>query len=297
MHRAPSLILGLVAAGCGCTSLAGVDDWPRAGSGGGASAASSGAGGGSGGAGSGSGGAAGGSGGARGCVTPTATDLYAVTVLEDSPLGYWRLDESEGRIAKDEMGCNHGTYAGGVQTLRVGAVGAGTAVFLDGDGARIVLGDVLDFDGSAQFSLEAWIRPQLSTTDGKYRRIIDKGTVEPREGYFLEIHELELILERWSNNESDIAKFTNLSPISDGEYLHVVGTHDGNQLLLYLDGVEVAAGVANGIMPDLDVALVFGSNEADTNNFIGDLDEVAIYGHALSAERIAEHRSAGLAGR
>jgi hypothetical protein len=218
-------------------------------------------------------------------------------VLEDSPLGYWRLDESESRIAKDEMGCNHGIYAGGVQTMRTGAVGTGTAVFLDGDGARIVLGDVLDFEGSAQFSLEAWIRPQLSTTDDKYRRIIDKGTVEPHLGYFLEIHELELILERWSSGSSDIAKFTNLPRLSDGEYLHVVGTHDGNELLLYLDGIEVDAGVADGIMPDLDVALVFGSNEADTNNFIGELDEVAIYGHALSAARIAEHRSAGLAGR
>src|SRR6185437_12692528 len=55
-------------------------------------------------------------------ATVTANTLNAATafprcygdaVLSDSPVGYWRLDETTGTVATDSTGSNPGTYVGG----------------------------------------------------------------------------------------------------------------------------------------------------------------------------------------
>ena len=48
---------------------------------------------------------------------------YSATVLADAPVGYWRLDESNGRTAYDSSGANrNGTYA--AAGVALGASGA-----------------------------------------------------------------------------------------------------------------------------------------------------------------------------
>ena len=38
---------------------------------------------------------------------------YYLNVIKDSPIGFWKLDESSGTIAADSSGCgNNGTYTG-----------------------------------------------------------------------------------------------------------------------------------------------------------------------------------------
>jgi hypothetical protein len=37
---------------------------------------------------------------------------YGAEVLGDSPVSYWRLDETSGTIALDEMSANPGSYQG-----------------------------------------------------------------------------------------------------------------------------------------------------------------------------------------
>src|SRR5947209_3843975 len=48
---------------------------------------------------------------------------YSVTVLADSPAGYWRLGEKSGTVAADLSGNNlSGTYSSGVALDRPGAL-------------------------------------------------------------------------------------------------------------------------------------------------------------------------------
>jgi hypothetical protein len=40
--------------------------------------------------------------------------FYRAAIMADNPISYWRLGETSGTVAADEMGANTGTYAGGV---------------------------------------------------------------------------------------------------------------------------------------------------------------------------------------
>jgi concanavalin A-like lectin/glucanase superfamily protein len=85
-------------------------------------------------------------------------------------------------------------------------------------------------------------------------------------------------------------------PVSPGEWHHIVGTYDGTQLQLYVDGV--AAGnprLHTGTILPMPKGgfLAIGSEDGRrTNNpnepryFHGDIDEVAIYRRALTPQEV-----------
>ena len=93
---------------------------------------------------------------------PDAAVGYCPTV--DSPVGYWRLDEPTGPLAKDASGNgNDGSYLGAL-TFGVPGVlpaSADTAVqFSETAPGFVELGDKFGFFGTAAFSVEAWIRAE-----------------------------------------------------------------------------------------------------------------------------------------
>ena len=88
---------------------------------------------------------------------------YALAVLADSPLAYWRLGETSGTTARDEKGQFDGVYRG---TPTLGAPGSlprdpDKAVFFPGPptSTYVELGDVsaLDLERSP-FTIEAWAK-------------------------------------------------------------------------------------------------------------------------------------------
>ena len=85
-------------------------------------------------------------------------------------------------------------------------------------------------------------------------------------------------------------------PFSSGEWHHVVGTYDGTQLQLYVDGVAAGNPVPHTgtILPMpkggfLSIGSEDGRRTNDPNDrryFQGDIDEVAIYKRALAADEV-----------
>jgi hypothetical protein len=73
---------------------------------------------------------------------------------------------------------------------------------------------------------------------------------------------------------------------------YVVGTYDGSNLRLYVDGVLAGGPTAStssaGAAGSIDIAA-----NATSGFFAGTLDEIAIYGRALSASEIATHYNVG----
>ncbi len=78
------------------------------------------------------------------------------------------------------------------------------------------------------------------------------------------------------------------SPIQPGKWFHVVGTFDGEEMKLYLNGREAKNRPYETVINLSDSDLIVG-NSADGNKpFRGNLDEVQMYNYALSDSMVAE---------
>ena len=97
------------------------------------------------------------------------TSAYALAVLADAPVAYWRLGETGGTQALDSAGTNHGTLSGGITLGQPGALADGsTAMRFDGvDGTAVSVpgSPALDvIDQSSAITMEASISPQAQIT-------------------------------------------------------------------------------------------------------------------------------------
>ena len=84
------------------------------------------------------------------------------------------------------------------------------------------------------------------------------------------------------------------SQIADGTWHHVAGVFDGSNLLLYVDGRLAAKDHANKPAAATSYGLAIGNscsaniNTLDKMGFIGTMDDVMMFNHALSAEEISQ---------
>jgi hypothetical protein len=216
-------------------------------------------------------------------------DAYRAAVLVDGPLSYWRLNESAGPLAKDEMGRVDGTYKG-VCTFEVaGATRVGTAVRFDGKTCDVDLGDNFRFPGKAQFSIEAWVR--ADPTSGGYNHVFthELRNGAPTDGYALLLDTpTSTYAERIGTNGNESTSAANLP---GGQFVHLVATYDGATLTVFVNGVQSVTRAATGTANDISVHAFIGC--AGTSNFfLGTIDEVAVYDKALSPMRVKAHYAA-----
>ena len=69
-------------------------------------------------------------------------------------------------------------------------------------------------------------------------------------------------------------------------WTHLAGTYDGTNLRLYVNGVLTATRAVNGLITTSNGVLRIGGNAVWGEYFAGLIDEVRIYGRALSAREI-----------
>lgn len=213
---------------------------------------------------------------------------YATAVLADAPLAYFRFDEASGPVARSAVGSVTGTYEGMVTFGAPGAVGDGNpAVTFDGVTTRIPVGDVFPFDGAAPYSLEMWVRPS-SINDTRF--LIDRRSASRAEGYTMYLGTTYLLHARITAGTE--FGYVNIGTPVVGAWSHVVATFDGTITVIYLDGVEVASNTGSAASPIGGGAgsFVIGDNDpGQFNKLAGDLDELAVYGSALSPAQVAAH--------
>ena len=217
---------------------------------------------------------------------------YHGTVLATAGLqSYWRLGESSGTTAADELGAADATYSG---THTLGAAGllaqdVDTAVTL-GSAGQVSAGDVYDFAGTAPFSLEAWAKP--STVDALvYRRVFDKSSGGASEGYLVWIGPGGIGAARTSGGTND---FVLGGVPAVGQTSHIVVTYDGATLRLYVDGALVDEAASTRALANTTRALLLGADsDGNAQQFLGELDEAAVYDVALSAATVRQHYVAG----
>jgi hypothetical protein len=214
---------------------------------------------------------------------------YDDVILADSPLVYLTLDESG--LPQDSSG--HGFHAAYAE----GAPGA--PLFSGSSASRVVDGttSIYPFDvygygdlGTASgISAEVWI----SQTGGQAS--IFAYDVNDSDNFQFQVNlydapiGTDLFVQLPVNQEAAYLDLPSLN-LLDGVTHHIVGTWDGATLSLYVDGafVDSVAGLLSGSM---EVQKVYGSADSSTSTF----DSFALYGTALSDERILAHYNAGVA--
>lgn len=220
---------------------------------------------------------------------------YVDVVLEDSPLAYYRLGEEPGTSgAIDSSGNGHDAlYYDDSGQFVLGQPGAisgdeDTALQL-GNGAYVILSpNPFDFSGHAPYSLEGWVRVASGTDAGTF------WTIENELGQgFVTFFYLDAIFHKRHDAAGGTEEIQQeQTPLQTDDFHHIVVTFDGSVGQLYIDGVPVLA------RPEpftfnlpLITDAVFVADTGNVSSLF--LDELAIYDHALSLQRVEAHYHCG----
>ncbi|MGH7283556.1 MAG: LamG domain-containing protein [Polyangiaceae bacterium] len=226
-----------------------------------------------------------------------STQTYEEAVLSDSPVAYWRLGDP-GPVAFDKTS-NHvdGTYNSAATPGHAGLItqDSDTAVaVIDGfDGGTITIPANALLEPVNALTVEVWFRPGGSTAIGE---IVSYGPqlTPPFQPWDLQINQNGAIRSILFYTAS-VGTLESTTNIEAGQTYYVAGTYDGFNLRLYVNGALDATGGNTGALGNYDheAGLGIGSGFLGAFPFTGVVDEVAVYDHVLSPERIAAHYAAG----
>jgi hypothetical protein len=207
-------------------------------------------------------------------------------VLADDPLGYWRLGETSGSTATDSSGHGrNGAYVNGVGLGIAGALlgDSNTAASFDGVNDCVQVPNDTALRLNASWTIEFWAR-QISWKNS-VPGILGKGAGHTPHGYMV-----------WADPSGSLWFERNNKKISTGSgaltssFRYFVVSYDGSKLRWYVNGVLKSSLSANFPPNNGTQPLTIGKANEFGNNA---LDEVAVYGNALTAAEIAAHYAAG----
>ncbi len=225
---------------------------------------------------------------------PSAT--YTDAVKRDGAQSYWRLTDGTSTTAADATGLGRtGTYTGSPVRDASSALttdSADRSVTFDGIDDRVT-SDTRYFD-PASFSVEAWVR----TTSTQGGRVVGFGSSKSSTSLTTDRHVYFTSAGKLVFGVSQLGPRTvsSTAAYNDGQWHHVVATHDAAGIALYVDGVAV--GTDSSVS---DATGYFGYWRVGTDNvsqwpnrpassgIAGDVDEVAVYPHALTSAEVAAH--------
>ena len=244
---------------------------------------------------------------------------YSKQVLADKPALYFRFDQVEGSVIKPEVGGLEGALAGNASITEHGPRGKAypdfavknAALKLSGAGQFLRIKDpgaesILDFAQGDSITMEAWVNPQ---TIGTYSYVIGKGrTGNPgqkadNQNYSLRLAKLGssagiTFLFRDAKNSGDNSwhRWASKTGFALGGWHHVAISYTFGKpetIRGYIDGEPIKGvwdkGGATDQAPWVDddelwIGAALGGQIGST--LIGGVDEVALYRHAVSAERM-----------
>ena len=201
---------------------------------------------------------------------------YETEVVSGNPLAYWRLGETSGTVAHDYWGGNDGTYF----NVTLGANGA----ILDGDkaaefdGSSSYVGTSLSLNDVSAFTMVGWIRRNADQADrtGLFGQndLVEFGYINNN------------TLEVWTDNGLDISP----NSIPNEEWAQVAIVSDGSPGTITMYTNAEPAGSRGHVLPGTN-GFKFnigggGIFDAAGNFFNGRIDDLAVYGRALSQAEI-----------
>ena len=216
------------------------------------------------------------------------------TPVEDSLsqglLGYWKLDEGTGTstVADSSGNGNSGT----MNSMESGDWVAGKigpyALAFDGGGEQVAVADpasgILDFGSGEPFSVSFWFNPDSVTTQTD--ALVDKRTAGTGAGYSIQQYEPGGISYNLSDGTDNcVGNSSGFS--SAGVWYHAAMTWKDSVLRMYVDGEQVDESSCP-LVGDLSNTqpLTLGAEPDYDSPYSGKLDDIRVYGHALSSDDI-----------
>jgi RHS repeat-associated protein len=221
---------------------------------------------------------------------------YAATVIFDAPSGYWRLGDSGGPQASDQSTyANPASYNGGATLSQSGALSTdpATSVSLDGTGGYVSVPDNATYYGSAQLTVEAWVKAAAWVANAS---MVNRRTAGNVGGFTMEVANTSGQIALSAYVGSTWYSVTTPSNLTVGVWHHLAGTYDGANLRLYADGILAAStAIAGSLNSPGGPTFLLGKNVTGAYYFNGSIQEAALYPVALLAARILAHYNAGRA--
>ncbi len=240
---------------------------------------------------------------------------YFSTITNDNPAGYWRLNEAV--TTSGSMATNYGSlgavangvYEGTIVANCPGSISAGgdsdaSAGFnaATGSSNQVVVpftnSAVLSAFSSKTFSFEAWAKVAV-TNPANYQCVLAARVPSPTYGGFVMYSEGNPAdWQYWLGTGSQfhtMATFAG-SGTANTNWTHIVGTYDGTNQALYVNGTVLAVQIEPYTPPNSTSTFQIGMGNAANAAiypFSTNIDEVAFYTNALTPSQILKHYVAG----
>ena len=225
--------------------------------------------------------------------TPEEYTGYALEVMNDSPLAYWRLGETAGSIVYDEVNLNHGSIVNSL--IPVGGLLTNDnngAMEFDGASNYIALGsDVVFCDMTSEWSVECVINVQTRANWGGIVQL-RTNTSEPFELIISEVDSPAYLDIYFGLAGNDRRVLLNTSLL--GYTYHIVVTYNNtnNTWKFYVNGVEqtiLSTDVASSKTNNSYIG-IFEMNSGSTKYYYdGIIDEVSVYSYELTSDQVLSH--------
>jgi hypothetical protein len=218
--------------------------------------------------------------------------------IKSDLISYWKLDEGSGTIARDSAGSNDGTLEGDAKWAEGWVIGA---VELDGTDDYVDCGEGTVFNTVCRnvITLSAWVKPNPALGPDWGGIIIRGwgylfGDVDPYDTFALYYHRPNNRMGFKTNGTSPnwlASPDGSAADLFNEEWHHVAAVYDGDEKVIYLDGVEIVRGDSTGqigIGEGTGRVLLGGGRDAEPMviEFGGRIDEARIYDRALTHEEI-----------
>ena len=188
-------------------------------------------------------------------------------------VAYWPFEETAADQAADATGRGHALHLEGVERVK-GAIGMALRFAGASSSVQTPLTD--DLQSPDQVSVEAWIRPDEAPAGAEGLGIVYAGN------YLVRITRgnpsFHVFTTQWGPVLADGA-------VRAGSWYHLVGTYDGRQMCIYVNGKLSGTTPRQGAIARCDRPLILGRQ---ANPFTGVIDEVRIHLRALSEPQVAD---------
>lgn len=227
-------------------------------------------------------------------------EIYRSAILADTPIAYWRFEETSGAAAKDEMAAFPGTFVLSPTLGRPGLFGSAGAIELPSSSSAHVeaTGAALGFPGVAACTIEVWVKPAVFRD---YQWIGGTETFPPRSGWSLfadakgEVH-----YEVYRPEDGSVGAVRSIGTnrtLALGRFQHVVVTFNGQAMKTFIDGTSATVDDAPQAAPPASI-LRLGCRKSNAGDLVHcldgwSLDEIALYDHPLTEEQVAAHYALG----
>jgi Concanavalin A-like lectin/glucanases superfamily/FG-GAP-like repeat len=214
-----------------------------------------------------------------GCL-PNGCDWSVHTFAAQAPpIAAYSFDEGAGATLSDSAGNHNGTIEGATWTTGK----YGKALDFDGTNDLVSIADANELDLTGPFTIEAWVAP-----DTNNRPVLSKGTP----GYklaMMEVNGAPSIPHGYIATTKTAVRVDGPSSIPTASWSHLAFTSDGETMRFYQDG-ELVATKALTITPEASAAALQIGRSYYGGLFDGRIDEVRLYGAALSEGQIEADR-------